>query len=464
MTSEEDAVKMTLASPTLFSTFVLKIKPTRYQADVLETDGNSIVLWGRQTGKTTTLATKALHRALTHPKQEILIIAPTQRQAALMFSKIHDFTEYNEFVKAHTKRSTLNDIEFDSGSRIHCLPAGREGTSIRGFSATMIIFDEAAFIPDATFMALRPSMAVRGEQVVLSGTPFGRRGYFWNQYKNNSMKRPALQDWDMFKVPSRESPFIEEAFLRQQKEEMTADVYAQEYEAEFTADNDSFFPAHIVAPNLYEYNYALPMMKDLPRESKLMMGVDIARAGADETAFVICSITKDDYVKVEWVETHSKSKITETAGRVVELAGEYPEMQIYMDESGLGAGALDIVKERNVSNATGVVFSTDMRNRMYSGVKLALEQNRLKLNESDRKMIDQFSNYTGKQTSEGRWHIVKGEKHDDCVDALALCFSGETDIEAFPFEEGLDLSPFRRAEKLRRLKIHEEGQWAGASL
>jgi hypothetical protein len=442
-----EELKKKLSSPTLFSYAILGLKPTRYQAELLESEKNSIVIWGRQCGKTTTLAAKALHRALTRKNQEILIVAPTQRQAGLMFDKIYDFCTFNEFIKQHTRRLTMSNAEFDSGSRIHCLPAGHEGASIRGFAASMIIFDEAALIPDAVFLAIRPSMAVRGEQLVMSGTPYGKRGFFYNQYRLTELKKEKDKEWDVFKIRSADSPFIDPRFLQEMKETMTIDQYQQEFEAEFIADSNSYFPYSLVVPAMDDYQYGLPTT--LPVGAKLVMGVDVARAGSDETAIAICSITTDNHYKLLWLETHGHNLITETAGRIVELAGQYPDMKIYVDATGLGVGALDIVRERNVS-VTGVVFTVATRNRMYSNLKLGLEQRRLTISGEDRKLAGQFGNYTAKQSSDGSYHIVKGGGHDDCVDALALCFCGEGDLVWDTFGEGIQLNPIRRMALDRR--------------
>lgn len=439
--------KQILASPTLFAITLLGVKPTRYQADLLEANRDAIVVWGRQCGKTTTLAIKALHYALTHPKRVVLIIAPTQRQAAIMYGRILAYCEDNDFIKKHTPKLTQSAVQFDSGSTIHCLPAGHEGTSIRGYAASMIIFDEAAFIPDSVFMAVRPSMAVQGEITVLSGTPFGKHGYFYNMYRANELKKPAARTWDTFHVRSSDSPLINKAYLEEMRHSLTADQFSQEFDAEFTADNMSYFPAPLLMSAMDDYEYALPVLKKLPVGTKLIMGVDVARAGSDETALCLCSVTADNNYKVEWSKQYGHLSIVETAGHIVELAIEYPDMKIYIDETGVGAGALDVVKERNV-DATGIVFTTATRNKMYQNLKMALEQRRVKYSGEDRKMTRQFDNYTGKASSDGSFHIVKGDGHDDCVDALALCFAGAMELEWAPFGEGIDLNPIHRYQQM----------------
>jgi hypothetical protein len=75
---------------------------------------------------------------------------------------------------------TKQTLELSNGSRILALPGGDEG-AIRGFSGVRcLVLDEAARIPDALWIAVRPMVAVsRGSMMVLS-TPFGRRGFFYD--------------------------------------------------------------------------------------------------------------------------------------------------------------------------------------------------------------------------------------------------------------------------------------------
>src|ERR1035437_4701637 len=65
------------------------------------------------------------------------------------------------------------------GSRICSLPG--DPKTIRGFSApALILEDEAAFVDDELFAAIKPMLAVSRGQLILMSTPFGRRGHFFD--------------------------------------------------------------------------------------------------------------------------------------------------------------------------------------------------------------------------------------------------------------------------------------------
>lgn len=72
-------------------------------------------------------------------------------------------------------------LELDSGSRLIALP-GKEGT-IRGYSGVdLICIDEAARVPDETYQAVRPMIAVSGGRIIALSTPFGTRGWWYREW------------------------------------------------------------------------------------------------------------------------------------------------------------------------------------------------------------------------------------------------------------------------------------------
>ena len=62
-----------------------------WQGDVLTRTGNTLMLCGRQTGKSSTAALKALHQAVDHPGSTTVITAPSLRQSQLLYSKVRSF-------------------------------------------------------------------------------------------------------------------------------------------------------------------------------------------------------------------------------------------------------------------------------------------------------------------------------------------------------------------------------------
>jgi hypothetical protein len=120
-----------------------------------------------------------------------------------------------------------------NNSRVVALP-GTENTT-RGFAApSLIILDEASRISDDLVRALSPMLALGGRMVMLS-TPFGKRGYFFEQWTNGGI------DWFRFEIPASECPRISPAFLEQERRSLGEWAYLQEYCCIFSETNDSVF-------------------------------------------------------------------------------------------------------------------------------------------------------------------------------------------------------------------------------
>lgn len=132
--------------PVLFARRLLSIEPYPYQEKILMDGSKRIAAcMGRQTGKTETIAIKALHHAFFHADAKVLITSPSQRQSGFMFDRISDRTANNPLLQAAVVRSTRTMIRFKWGSEIRAFPCNPN--TLRGYTAHLAICDEAAFMP-----------------------------------------------------------------------------------------------------------------------------------------------------------------------------------------------------------------------------------------------------------------------------------------------------------------------------
>ena len=104
---QTEALKKLAENPTLFTKLLLNFKPYPYQQKLLNDPSKRIVAcMGRQTGKTTTIAAKAIHHAYTHPNTTTLIISPSLRQSMIMFEKIQNQINQNPTLTKSITRQT----------------------------------------------------------------------------------------------------------------------------------------------------------------------------------------------------------------------------------------------------------------------------------------------------------------------------------------------------------------------
>src|SRR3990172_5058132 len=117
MTQNDEALKQLAENPSLFAQLFLDFEPFSYQEKLLnDTAQRIIACMGRQTGKTTTIATKAIHYAYTHKNTTTLIISPSLRQSMIMFDKILNFTHQNQIIRRSITRKTRTIIQLTNGS------------------------------------------------------------------------------------------------------------------------------------------------------------------------------------------------------------------------------------------------------------------------------------------------------------------------------------------------------------
>jgi hypothetical protein len=196
------------------------IEPDDWQTEVLASGHpRKILCCGRQTGKSTVAAVLAIHKALAQPGATVLVVAPGERQAKLLFSKAASlYRQAGLPLSAHSERRT--GLELSNGSVIEALPAVERTT--RGYSVDLLIVDEAAAVPDLDYMGILPALiATQGEQVLLS-TPRGKRGFFHELWHGGD-------DWHRIMIRSDETPRIRGEDLEVFKRTMPLQFFEQEF-------------------------------------------------------------------------------------------------------------------------------------------------------------------------------------------------------------------------------------------
>jgi Terminase large subunit, T4likevirus-type, N-terminal len=209
-----------------------------WQERLLRSDAPRVLMnCARQTGKSTTAGILALHEALIAPGSLVLILAPAERQAKELFSKVaHFYHTLGHPVPADSYRKL--GMALANGSRIEALP-GTEKT-IRGFSgAALLIVDEAARVDDGLYYAIRPMLAVSDGRLMMLSTPFGKRGVFFEEWAEGA-------GWERYEVRAEECERIPASFLEEERQALPAWIYRQEYECSFEDTEDQLFGYELV--------------------------------------------------------------------------------------------------------------------------------------------------------------------------------------------------------------------------
>lgn len=229
----DDAVLDRLrADPTVVMT-AAGMTPDAWQQQVLRTDASQmLLLCGRQMGKSSVSAALALSTALLHPGAPVLLLSPSERQSGELFRKVADL--YDALGRpVPTLSRTVHRLELANGSRILSLP-GTEKT-VRCFSGVaLLVIDEAARVDDALYFAVRPMLAVSGGRLVALSTPYGKRGWFHDEWFGTGA-------WERVRITAEECPRIPREFLAEERRSLGERYYRQEYMTDFTECIDAVF-------------------------------------------------------------------------------------------------------------------------------------------------------------------------------------------------------------------------------
>ena len=219
--------------PVEFSRYV-GIEPDEWQADVLRYEGKRLLLnCSRQSGKSTTTATKALHTGIYKPKSLILLVSPSLRQSQELFRKVKDAYEAMDTRPGLLEDNRLSMV-LTNGSRIVSLPSDQ--STVRGFSGvTMILEDEASQVKDEFYYAILPMLIINNGTFIAMTTPYGKRGHFFNEWQNGG------EDWKRIEIPATKCPRISSEDLERQRRSLGSMFFRQEFCCEFVETIDTVF-------------------------------------------------------------------------------------------------------------------------------------------------------------------------------------------------------------------------------
>jgi hypothetical protein len=208
------------------------LTPDPWQREVLTTPAPRVLMnCCRQSGKSTVAAAMALAAAL-QPSTLTLVLSPSLRQSQELYRKLRGLLRSYESTLPIQHESALR-LELANQSRVIALPGTEQ--KIRGFSGVgLLIVDEAARVDDTLYYSVRPMLAVSAGRLVALSTPFGRRGWFHQEWTEG-------QDWYKVEVPAEQCPRISPAFLSEEQRTLGSWWFRQEYQCQFLNVVDQIF-------------------------------------------------------------------------------------------------------------------------------------------------------------------------------------------------------------------------------
>jgi phage terminase large subunit-like protein len=402
-------------SPVVYAESVFGIKPFPYQAELLEDENKRIVAcMGRQTGKTTAIAMKAVFFADTHPNVTILITSPSLRQSMIMFDRVASLVFSTARLLNRVTRATRTMVQLVNGSRIIALPCSEN--LLRGYTVDMLICDEASWVPEEVItQVLFPMLSTTDGYAIFLSTPWDKNHFFRRAFVN--------PNYSVHKVKSKECPLIKPEFLKEMRENMTHEAYLMEYEAEFVEAVNSYFTQDLIR-NCVELAQTLGADIYTSLEGQFpngdyYAGVDFGKL-QDYSVIAVVKREKENLSLIYLHQFPLETLYTHVIGHLFRAHEKFRFSNVLVDQTGVGEPVLEEMHNQGMNLAEGLMFTTETKESLLTRLKITMEQNRLAI-PYDKQLCQQMNEQQCDYGKSGHLlftHPPRG--HDDMLWSLAL--------------------------------------------
>lgn len=336
-----------------------------------------IVLSSRQIGKSTAVAYFSVLYSILHPSSIILLISPSLRQSLLLHKKVLEIFHSTNIFEQYIAHEQATKIETITKSTIVSLPNSPH--TIRGYSADVVIVDEANFIDEEILSEIiMPMLATKKSgKLILISTPYTKDHIFY-QFLQSEKFIKHIYTYEA-------SPLITKEFIEMQQKILPKWVFEQEYLAQYPNKLENLFSVPsdiIIEPREEPISYTLIDLGGLANDLAI-----IYLAQINDTFIVVNSVAK----KVDTYE-----KINEPVyGKVI------------VDAGGVGRA----ISEFQFKEATKVIWNKKLKMEAINHVaSLIINKKILIMNtQNNMKLVEQLKRYT-----------YDSKNNDDLVEALLL--------------------------------------------
>lgn len=422
--SKTEKIDYRKMNPAEFAVQILHITPFPYQTKLLLDESKRLVAcMGRQSGKTSVIAMRAIHFAYTKDKVTVLITSPSMRQSMIMFDRISSFMHSTKMLRQEIVRATRTIIQLKNGSQIIALPCSEN--LLRGYTAHMIICDETAFMPEETITnVVFPMLSTTNGYAIFLSTPWGRDHFFYRAFKNPK--------YSVHRVKSNECPPISAEFLEEQRQNMTAEAYKMEFEAEFAEGSSCFFSQDLIRGCIDPTLDLIPSLETEIPSGEYFGGCDFGKL--EDYSVIVVLNREGDLLKLVYLhEFLLNTPYMNVIGHLARANQKFGFQKLLVDQTGVGEVVLEELKEQGVQNVEGVTFTAKAKEATLTALKIAMEQHVLKM-PYHRRLCQQLNEQQYAYNKAGYLTFSHPEEsHDDIACALALANQAARQKKLKPF-------------------------------
>jgi len=230
-------------------------------------------------------------------------------------------------------------LTFKNGCSLTILSGEGDALRLMGHGAELLVLDESSLISDLVYRARISRMlgASADSMMVEIGNPWSRDNHMYRHWINPNFKIIHIDASTALKEGR-----ITQAFLDDQKEELTPFEYGVLYDANWpTTSKDALFDYEDIQVSIEEkFDY-----KEV--EYTTIISCDVADKGDDLTV-IMEGKEHDGLYQVKEIYSEAKSENTVVAGRIIDAimrAGDTHRIRVNIDVIGIGVGVVSQVRE-----------------------------------------------------------------------------------------------------------------------
>ncbi len=413
-----------------------------------------MLFWARRLSKSTTIRWDILHKTFFTPSLRSLVVLPSWSQAQDFGNEVQDLIQRSPMLGDMFTKTNATTMALQNGSRINLASAGKEGVAQLGRGARYLAFDEAQQIPDRVYGFILPIMrGTPGKKYqVMSGTPLGKIGMFWDTYtdaklileKNKVRKIDVSTDEEHFVVFQRQTAYLDDLSeiiesgtkrvkipeLKMDRKRMGEVDFLREYCLEWMDTIGTVFPKELIeACTLTEES------QQFSSNNECVMGLDLGKQ-RNNSVLTVAERLPNDKLKVIFIKAFPLGTSYKEIAKYcfTTLRTRFPHLRKMMiDKTGVGGSVIEEFQE--LVKGTGIRLEgfnfagPEKKKGLVEATVLDMEREKISF-VYNRMLINEMLSYKrviSEKTGKIGYEKMRGGS-DDYIDSFMLCAAADRGI------------------------------------
>lgn len=418
-----------------------------------------VTLSSRQLGKTTSYTIFCLWYTMFNPEKRILLLANKQETALEIIQRIQLAYEYiPQWLKPGIVTLNKGELLFDNKSGIKGFATS--SSAARGYSASLVIFDEAAFTPpnvmDSVFTSIYPVISsTKGTKFIMVSTPNGVGNLYHSLYtqalENARIERTTgvkSISWMPFRMDWWDRPGHDEEWKRQQIASIGEERFRQEFGNEFLSSQykklvpdgiielfrqkladykASKFPVQDFIIKGQSAEYVAKIWYDFDFTKTYLASCDVADGvGRDASVIKIWDVSDFSDIKEACSFSSNTISIVDFAFVVNKILSRYYKPVFIAESNGIGRSLFDqLLNVYNYDNCVmmdkdggpGIKSHVTIKGKACIWLQEYITTNEFNLEIHDETLIDEMEMFVRKESKSSSRNImyaaIGANSHDD---------------------------------------------------